>query len=153
VIQEDGTPMPLLLFIAERKFNTWDPRTHYPVWADKDWTNEDEDNVKLVRKFAAGSVQRNTTGVPAGSPEYHKAYRAAHPEKVKEWAKTAGEVRKAQRAETRALKAEVKALQNALIDEKVRAARERQAVPEDREAALARELEEIIGLNRPDTSG
>jgi len=152
VVQEDGSPIPLLHLIAERKFGPWDPRTHYPVWCDKDWTNESEDNVKLVEKFAQGSVQRNTTGHPAGSPGYHKAYRALHPEKVKEWSATNSARRKADRAEMRALKEENKALRNAAIDEKVRAAREHGRADPEHEARLARELEEILGLGRPEAS-
>lgn len=109
---EDGSTMPLLHIIAEAKFGPWDPSKYYPVWADQNWCHEDLENVVLVEKAAPREHRpKSQYGVPAGSREYYKRYRAAHPEKVSEWSKKAYVKRKEAIAQTAKLEARVRELE------------------------------------------
>jgi hypothetical protein len=53
-------------------------------WKDRDWTNETPENVG----FAAAPAPRRKSayGIPAGTPEYHRAYRAANKERFTTYA-------------------------------------------------------------------
>jgi hypothetical protein len=86
-ILADGTTKPVLLILAERQFKPWEPE-RFPFWIDGDRTNETLPNVGLATRASGLSRTRakrtrNAFGVPAGSREYMKRWRAAHPEQVR----------------------------------------------------------------------
>src|SRR5262245_9893192 len=85
---DDNTTTPLLQLLAEHKFIAWDPLTHYPVWVDRDYTNESLENVQLTL-FRQGKNRRTNLNIPhpAGTLEYFRAYRKMHPDKSREHAK------------------------------------------------------------------
>jgi len=80
---DDGSTLPLLWIIAEAKFGPFDPKTHMPFWKDKLCTNESFENVELLEISSEHRTRQNPYGVPAGTREYMKRYRAANKEKVK----------------------------------------------------------------------
>src|SRR5215204_3459692 len=75
-------PVPILWLLAREAYPDWDQKTHTPVWSDKDWMNESVENVSLVEK-GMGERVPSVLGLPAGSPEYYKAYRAKNKEKYR----------------------------------------------------------------------
>jgi hypothetical protein len=133
--QDDGSTIPLVILIAEKKFGPWDPKAFYAVWKDKDWCNESMDNVILVAKSISHEPRRNPYGVPAGSPEYYKLYRRDHPEKVKEWQKKAYTKRRNVLKENEELREKNAALSAQLLG----------TLPPSKEADLANRLDNILG--------
>jgi hypothetical protein len=83
-ILDDGTTMPVLRILAREKFGEWDEREKFPFWIDKDWTHETLDNVELcAHSESDGQRPISSYGVPAGTQEYSRRWRAANTEKVK----------------------------------------------------------------------
>jgi hypothetical protein len=111
VLLDNGVTMPLLHIIAEHNFGPWDPYEFYPVWCDRDWTNESLDNVRLIRKPNPRSKRQvNKSGFPAGTPGYFKWYRQQHPDKVKQWARDAYERKREQQKQDVEMRAELERL-------------------------------------------
>ena len=110
VVCDDGSTMPVLQIIAEAH-EPWDPSEFYPVWADKDWTNESFDNTKLIRKAAHRTKRSNNkSGFPAGTPEYFQWYRAQHKDRNKVYNANARDRRRAREAEILRMKVEIEEL-------------------------------------------
>ena len=82
VVQPDGTTVPVLRLVALEKYGPWKEIEHEPIWIDGNWENESWDNVALMERPAEASSGRNKYGVPAGTPEYYRRYRAANKDKV-----------------------------------------------------------------------
>jgi hypothetical protein len=80
---EDGTTVPLLYILAAHKFGAFDPKEKMPYWGDKMCTNESLDNVELLPMNPDRRPRQNSYGVPSGTPEYLKRYRAANKDKMK----------------------------------------------------------------------
>lgn len=79
----DGTTKPVLDILAERRFTTWD-EDQFPFWIDGDMTNETLVNVGLATRSSNGTRRvRSSFGVPAGTKEYMKKWRAANKDRVK----------------------------------------------------------------------
>lgn len=118
VLEQDlKTTIPLLHVLAEHKYGPWDPRTHYPIWADMDWRNESLENVKLVPKYMERIKKPvNASGFPAGTPEYYRWYRSQNPDKVKRWSAAAQKKKKLQRADAAKLRGENNALREKLLE-------------------------------------
>src|SRR5258705_3230516 len=76
VILPDGSTMPVLLYLARLKFETWNGDTHKPYWVDADWTNEMLDNVELIefkmQSPRTGLLRRSRYGIPSGTTAYHR---------------------------------------------------------------------------------
>lgn len=69
--------------LARRKFPTgWD-QEQFPFWLDGDRQNEMLGNVGLATRAAASPRQRSAFGVPAGTKEYMRLWRAAHRDQVR----------------------------------------------------------------------
>jgi len=110
VVLQDGSTMPVLQIIAEAH-EPWDPSEFYPVWADKDWTNESFDNIKLIRKAVHRTKRSNNkSGFPAGTPEYFQWYRAQHKDRNKIYNANARAARREREAQVLAMKIELEEL-------------------------------------------
>lgn len=79
---EDGTTIPLLHLLVTHKFGAWDPKTQMPYWKDKLCTNEDLNNVELLEISPEHRPRQNSFGVPSGTKEYMKRWRAANRETI-----------------------------------------------------------------------
>jgi len=123
VLCPDGSTIPVLYIIAEHKYGAWDPNEYYPAWKEKGWTNESLDNVHLVKKAVPRNKRpANKSGFPAGTPEYYKWNRQQHPERQREYSRTAYLRAKEQKKadlELRAENARLRALLGAQTDEVV----------------------------------
>jgi hypothetical protein len=83
-VLKDGTTMPVLRILAREKFEEWDEKEVFPFWVDRDWTNETLENVGLCPVLDKDAKRlASSYGVPAGTKEYSKRWRAANVEKVK----------------------------------------------------------------------
>jgi hypothetical protein len=86
MVLEDGTTMPVLTFLAKAKFTSWD-EDQFPFWIDGNYKNEIPENVGLATSLGGRSKKlrrpRSAYGVPAGTKEYMRAWRAAHKDSVK----------------------------------------------------------------------
>jgi len=118
VVLDNGSTIPLLHVIAEAAHGFWDPNEVYPVWDDKNWTNESFTNTKLIRK-AVGRTKRsnNTTGFPAGTPDYYRAYRAKHKDRNKAYNAAARAKRRERDAAALEMKAELAELRARLAQQ------------------------------------
>jgi hypothetical protein len=84
-ILADGTPKPVLLLLAERKFATWDS-DRFPFWIDGDRTNEVFSNVGLATRTSTrvGTARGAKRGsARSGTREYMRQWREAHPFQVR----------------------------------------------------------------------
>lgn len=79
----EGFTLPLLWFLAERKFGAWDPKEWIMYWKDKDAQNESLENVERTKAKTERQTRVNPFGAPSGSPEYMKAYREQNRDKVR----------------------------------------------------------------------
>jgi hypothetical protein len=79
----NGRVRAVLDLLAEQVFGAWDPKVRYAVWEDRNPDNEKLENVKLYDRKKLGPEQRNPYGHPAGTKEYHRAYRLANKDKHK----------------------------------------------------------------------
>jgi len=86
-VQPDGTTVTVLRLLAKYMFGEWDDASAFPHWKDGDWTNETKENVVLAIRSFSGTrkrhPQKSAFGIPSGTPEYMKRWRAANAEKVK----------------------------------------------------------------------
>ena len=71
-ILPNGTCIPVLTFLAERKFGSWDRATAFPFWIDGDPSNETSENIALAKREPQ---ERHTYGL--SGPSYQKQYREA----------------------------------------------------------------------------
>jgi hypothetical protein len=77
VVQPDGTTVTLLALFALERYGPWNSEKTYPIWIDGDSKNETLQNVALAERDAETKPrQRSTFGVPAGTKEYQKRWRA-----------------------------------------------------------------------------
>jgi hypothetical protein len=59
-------------------------------WKDADWEHESWDNIDITPRQKSHLKRRmSSLGVPSGTPEYHRRYREANKETVKQWNKRA----------------------------------------------------------------
>jgi len=79
VLLDDGTTRPVLHVLAEERFGPLGSRWK-PYWVDKDWTNETMDNVAVSDMQVEETKRVTKYGVPAGTPEYYRKYRAENGE-------------------------------------------------------------------------
>lgn len=82
-VNVDGTTSRVLDALAERLYPDLNPRTYRAIWKDMDWRNETPENVGTSSE--PGERRRSAFGVPAGTRDYWKAYRAANRAKVREY--------------------------------------------------------------------
>ena len=109
-VNEDNTTTPVLVELAHYKFGPWDPKEHYPVWKDKDFCNESPDNIALIERQSYGPRKSNPYGVPAGTREYWKKYRAANQDRMREIRRAAYHRQKEERKKLKDLEEENKRL-------------------------------------------
>jgi hypothetical protein len=85
-VLQDGSTMPVLQLLAERKFGKWEEE-YFPFWVDGNRRNETLGNVDLATRASRVAKRarraRNSFGVPAGTKEYMKKWRAANKDKVR----------------------------------------------------------------------
>lgn len=107
-IYKDKTQASVLYVLSIEKYGLYDTREWMAYWRDGNWRNESYDNIALAERGIA-RVKPNKIGVPGGTKEYHRLYRAAHPEKVKAWHKASRQrialARKADQEELHRLRA------------------------------------------------
>lgn len=130
-VNADGTFEPVLFALATRLYPDIDMSKHKPFWKDCNWSNETPENVGVLTQ-AESRVMKNSIGLPSGSPAYYAAYRKAHPERFKQYARAYRSRRHAE-AEERARE----------LKEKL-AAEEADRVPDPRVAEMQRRLEELL---------
>jgi len=85
VVMDDGTPVPVLRFLAMAKFGEWHDPTHFPVWTDGDWMNETIENVSIVERELPSLTTRRRSryGIPAGTAEYRRKWMQENKDKMK----------------------------------------------------------------------
>jgi hypothetical protein len=86
-ILADGTTKPVLLILAEALYTSWD-EDKFPFWVNGSRFLESASNVGLATRATGTSATRrrrtrSTFGVPSGTKEYMKLWRAAHKENVR----------------------------------------------------------------------
>jgi hypothetical protein len=83
-VMHDGTTAPVLDVLARRKYATGWEEDQFPFWVDGNYRNEMLANVGLATKASNGDARRRSAfGVPAGTKEYMKRWRAANRDKMK----------------------------------------------------------------------
>lgn len=83
-VLEDGSTVPVLELLARRRFPQGWAEEQFPFWIDGDRTNETLGNVGLATRASSGSKRtRSAFGVPAGTKEYMKLWRASNRDRVR----------------------------------------------------------------------
>lgn len=95
VVLTDGTTMPVLRVLAREAGLVWDDAKERPEWRDPNARPlEIRENVHIVALRTEPFIRRSAYGVKSGTAAYRKAWRGAHPESVRRYAKASYERRK-----------------------------------------------------------
>ena len=99
-VYEDGRMESVLVVLARTKYGPYDNDTHMAYWKDRDPSNVTWANVRVARR-ARRSRAVNPYGAPSGTAEYWRAYRRAHPERMKTYQQRNTAKRKAELQQAR----------------------------------------------------
>lgn len=83
-VLHDGTTKPVLDILAAKRYpEGWD-EDQFPFWVDGNRRNEMLENVGLATRSSTGNAARRSSyGVPAGTKEYMRLWRAKNREKLR----------------------------------------------------------------------